>query len=131
MMSRGNHETAIIRHHETDLTARLCERLRYETDHHIHPGSYAGWLRWSFLIDKTQRQTIPMYFFHGSGGGGPVTRGVIQTNRMAVWNANARICVTGHTHDAWIVPIEKVELNHMGNQIRWTQWHVKCGTYKD
>jgi len=40
----GNHETGILKHHETNLTTRLVERLRTKTEAKIYEGSYTGWV---------------------------------------------------------------------------------------
>ena len=123
----GNHETAILGRHETDLTDRLAFALGCER------GTYAGWVVWVFEYEKSggKVHTIPMAYHHGYGGGGPVTKDVIQTSRKAVYLPDAKIVVSGHTHDRWIVPITRARLKRTGEQVLDEQLHIKLGTYKD
>lgn len=122
----GNHETAILGRHETDLTGRLADKLA------CHKGTYSGWLIWRFEIDaKESVRTVPLSYHHGYGGGGPVTKDVIQTARKAVYLPDAKIVVSGHTHDRWIFPISRVRLKESGEQVQDEQLHIKLGTYKD
>lgn len=130
LMSRGNHETSIERKHQTDLTERLVERLNDRTGSQILAGTYAGWVRFQFARG-TKRQSVRLRYTHGYGGGGPVTRDVIQSARQAVFLGNADIVCSGHTHDAWELPIAREWLLDSGRtEVREMQF-VKCGGYKD
>lgn len=131
VIGRGNHETAILKRHETDLTERTCQAMSAISEHPVPAGGYGGWVRFLFKKTKTQRQQVNLKYFHGSGGGGPVTRGVIQTNRMSVYLPDAQIVATGHTHDQWIVPIGRERIDRAGVVHMDEQTHVRCGTYKD
>lgn len=130
ILGRGNHETSILKRHETDLTERTAEHVHALTGKKINTGGYGGWVRFS-IKRGTHRTGYKLKYFHGSGGGGPVTRGVIQTNRMAVYLPDADIVVSGHTHDAWIVPIQRERINQHDRIVSDTQVHVKIPTYKD
>jgi hypothetical protein len=48
-----------------------------------------------------------------------------------VYLPDADIVVNGHTHDQYVVPIQRERLSHKGNVIQDTVWHVRTGTYKD
>jgi len=72
-----------------------------------------------------------MYMHHGYGGGGPVTRGTIQTSRMAVYLPDADIIWTGHTHDEWIMPIQRARLSPHGRPYLDRTMHVRSPGYKD
>jgi hypothetical protein len=130
IFGRGNHETAIQKAHETDLTERLVEKLkdRYGAEQAFTSG-YSGWVR--FILDYGKSEQIKLHHYHGSGGGGPVTRGVIQTNRMAVYTPDAHIILTGHTHDEWIVPITRQRITERGVPYHDEQLHVRAAGYKD
>jgi len=130
LMSLGNHETSMLRKHETNLTERLVERLNATTGASIQVGPYAGWVRFCFRR-ATQRTSRNLRFTHGYGGGGPVTRGVIQTNREAVYLGNADIVVSGHTHDQWEVPIVREVMLDSGRVERRTMLFLRLGGYKD
>ena len=129
---QGNHETAILKHHETNLTERLVERLRVKGAPTIYTGGYAGFVVFQVTYNKSRRKPIKLHYHHGVGGGGAVTRGVIQTNRQAVYLADADIVWNGHTHDAWQVPIARVRLNQDCADIEHTrQIHVRTAGYKE
>lgn len=122
MLADGNHETAILRHNETDLLERLCRNL--DTNHM----GYSGYVRFMFDRDRSQtRRTL--WFHHGSGGGGPVTRGVIQANRRAA-SVDADIFVSGHIHEAWALENIVVKLSNKGRVYYAPQIHVQLPTYK-
>ena len=128
LIGRGNHETAICKRHETDLTERLTQALKTTTGEQVHAGGYGGWVRFIFKRTNTSKIRINLKYFHGSGGGGPVTRGVIQTNRMSVFLPDAHLVVSGHTHDQWQVPIARERLANNGEVFMDEQTHVRCGT---
>ena len=133
ILGQGNHETAILKHHETNITERLKERLNIglKDSEKCYMGGYGGWIKFvgSYHGGK---ESIMMHYFHGSGGGGPVTRGVIQTNRQAVYLPDAQICVTGHTHDQWIVPIERQRIKNTAMKLyKEPQYHIKISGYKE
>ena len=136
LFAPGNHETAVKKRHETDMNERLVEALRQRrpADCQAYAGSYANWVR--FLVrEKNRRQlvasSVVMYMHHGYGGGGPVTRGTIQTSRMAVYLPDADIIWTGHTHDEWIMPIQRARLSPHGRPYLDRVMHVRSPGYKD
>ena len=130
--SPGNHETSIIKRHETDLTMRLVERLNagLDRDFPIYHGGFAGWVVFQFKI-STAYDTRRLFYHHGYGGGGAVTRGVIQTNRMAVYLPDADIVASGHTHDEYALTIQRDRLTREGLQYQDEQLHLRTPGYKD
>jgi hypothetical protein len=131
LRGQGNHETAIIKRHETNLTERLVERLKGQGASSVMLGGYTGYV--VFNVNANGRiRPFKMHYHHGHGGGGPVTRGVIQSNRHAVYLSDADIVWSGHTHDSWHVPIARVRLNHNCTKIEHTrQVHLSTAGYKD
>lgn len=123
MLADGNHETAIRRHLETDLLQRLCQQI--DTNHM----GYSGFVRFMFQGESGRRTSRKLYWHHGSGGGGPVTKGVIQTNRRAA-SVDADIFVSGHIHESWVVENVVVRLLDSGRVSLSTQTHVQLPTYK-
>ncbi len=130
-MSPGNHETAVQKRHEINLTERLVTTLNLKHHSHIEQMTYAGWVRFIFKRGGGHRDSKRMFYHHGFGGGGPVTRGVIDTNRMAVYQPDADIVWTGHTHDQWVVPIRRARLSDLGVPFLDEQLHVRTPGYKD
>lgn len=131
VFGQGNHETKILKNHETDLIERLVERLKKDNPA-LQAGGYGGWVKFHF-IEKCgrPRPAKTLYYYHGTGGGGPVTRGVIQTNRLAVFTPDADFVLTGHTHDEWTVPIRRQRLSIHGTPFQDEQLHVRTPGYKD
>lgn len=131
LFGQGNHETNIRRRHGTDLISNLVHRLNADAGGHVHIGGYGGWVRFLFTVQKTRRQSCRLKYHHGAGGGGPVTRGVIQTNRQAVYLPDADIVVNGHTHDSWHVPIPRERLSSQGKVYHDLVHFVRTPGYKD
>lgn len=129
MISEGNHETSVDNKLEYNLLDGLMYRMK-QADSPAIRGGYRGWVK-LFFEDTTYRVSKNLYYIHGYGGGGPVTKDVIQSNRKAVYLANADIVVSGHTHDQWLFPIERTRLTNTGNEIWDRQYHVKVPSYKD
>tara|TARA_R110002020_G_scaffold440100_1_gene650702 strand:- start:22 stop:846 length:825 start_codon:yes stop_codon:yes gene_type:complete len=128
-MGRGNHELAILKHIETDLIERAAERLRMEGSSVI-TGGIGGWILVKIHITKTQTISVPVYYTHGTGGGGPVTKGVIGTNRKAVYLPDAQVIIQGHIHEEWSVTLSRERLSPRGRTYLDEQVHICSGTYK-
>jgi hypothetical protein len=131
LIGRGNHEQAVLKNNGVDLISNVVHRLNAEKKTSIQAGFYGGWVKFQFMISATQGLSKNLKYFHGSGGGGPVTRGVIQTNRQAVYLPDADIIVNGHTHDAWYVPIARERITDGGGIYQDIQHHVRTTSYKD
>lgn len=132
MIGMGNHETSILKRHETNLTNGLVSSLNNRMYTSIYNGGYSGWISFECMDEKTQKVVKKrLWYIHGYGGGGPVTRGVIQTNRKAVYLPDADIVISGHTHDEWIMPIGRARLSEDNGQYLDEQMHVQIPTYKD
>lgn len=130
LISRGNHEQSIDNKLEYDLVDALIYKLKAEFNSPVAQGGYRGWVR--FLFENgSARFGRNGYWIHGYGGGGAVTKDVIQTNRKAVYLSNADYVFSGHTHDQWWVPIERTHLLDSGREIWTRQHHVKIPSYKD
>lgn len=130
----GNHEKSIKGRHETDLNMRLVEKLNRNTGAKIHKGGYAGWVQFVFtdLANPTKRKTrINLWHFHGFGGGGPVTKGTIQTNRRAAFVPDAHIIATGHIHEEWNLTTKRDRITNDGVQYQDEQVHIQVPSYKE
>lgn len=131
LRGRGNHEQSIRKIHETDLTERLVERLKMRGST-ADVGGYSGFVVLEVTHNQTRRAAFKLHYHHGHGGGGPVTRGVIQTNRMAVILADADLSWQGHCHDSYQLPIARVKLNQDNTAIVHTrQVHLRTPGYKE
>ena len=130
-MGMGNHETAILSHHETNLTERLVSQLNITTNSNIINGGYSGWIQFKFRRSNGGGFSYNMYYHHGHGGGGVVTKGVIQTNRRAVYLPDANFVVSGHIHEEWTVTQQRLRLTQKGRQYLDEQIHICLPTYKE
>lgn len=133
VIAKGNHDKSILKHHQIGLIHNLSKRLQAESKvaDRAFAGGYAGWVLLRFHVHGTKQQTLRIKYHHGYGGGGPVTKGVIQTNRRAVYLPDADIVASGHIHEAWVVPIKRERINDAGTVGLDTQWHVSTPTYKE
>lgn len=115
--------TSIRSHLETDLLARLCEKLKV-----IHMG-YSGFVRLMFQGGNGKRTSRALFWHHGAGGGGAVTKGVIAHHRRAA-SVEADLFVSGHIHEAWTVENVVATLLDSGRVSLKTQTHLSLPTYK-
>ena len=127
--SPGNHETAIIKAHETDLTGRTVNALRARGAVDLTRGSYAGWIALR-LNYGTKRRSFVIRYTHGYGGGGMMTHGILATRREASQFPDAQLLWSGHTHDSWTVDLARERLSNQGTVYSDTQTHVKTPGYK-
>jgi hypothetical protein len=128
----GNHETSARKHSETDPLNSMVRDLRKGGSPAIL-GGYRGWFRFMFEREDGHggRQSKRGYFNHGSGGGGPVTKGVIKTNRRTVYLPEADFVFSAHIHEQWVMKQQRVRLLDSGKEISETQYHVQLPTYKE
>ena len=131
LVGQGNHETGILKNCETDLLVRFVERFNYAYGAKLHAGGYGGHL----ALKMTQSQNTRSYvikYFHGSGGGGPVTKGVIQNNRMATYIRGVDCITQGHVHQAYshFDPVEVFDSKSMSVSKK-NLLHLRTPTYKE
>ena len=125
MITQGNHELSVLMRHEIDLLGALGEKLN------CHVGKYTGFVRFQFTAPNgSQRRSFNMYYTHGSGGGAPVTKGVIKNNRRQ-HTVDADFYVSGHIHTGTLQPRPKVMLNIACNVVYKEPEHIILGAYKN
>lgn len=133
LISLGNHETSITKRHETNLLDRLVYALRSANPNcQVQLGKYWGFLNMNFRwYDKGQYSTSRiLHFSHGYGGGGPVSRGLIDHSRTRS-QYFAHYYLSGHIHWKNVDQNIIAEVTRLGN-IQQTQQHfIRCGPYKD
>jgi predicted phosphodiesterase len=126
----GNHESSVLQHHNISLIDRLAAELN-RAGGHIHVGSYGGWIR-LMLSASSRNSSYNIKYFHGAGGSdSPVTKGVIQTARQAVYLPDADVVVNGHNHNEYVLPIPRERLSGKGKLYRDCQWHIRTAGYND
>jgi hypothetical protein len=130
LRSEGNHERSVLKHHGTDLTNRIVEKMRGRGSQCLR-GRYQGWFLLTFRYHTSHVKTFRFRYTHGYGGGGPVTKDLIQANRQLAVIENADFLMSGHTHDAWYVPVQREWIDHDGNARQREVALIKIGGYKD
>ena len=131
LLAPGNHEGAILKYHETDLTERLAERFRAQCSSPVLTGTYAGFVRFHVNLADGKSLSKVMYYIHGHGGGGLMTHGVLNTRRRQSFLPDADIVWSGHTHDAWNVRLTKSSLTTHGHLRNDDVHHLSTPGYKD
>lgn len=140
MVGVGNHEEAVLKYHGTDVIKKFVEALkqkRKRIDHLIHYGGYTGFVDYRFRYGKVgQNKTSAdskrflIYYHHGSGGGAPVTKGMIDFSRKG-W-VDADVIWHGHKHHQLASKIQRVSCPLLGFQpITKDVRHIQTGAYFD
>ena len=114
----GNHETGIIKYHEFDPLKRFVQRLNAENPDasDVYTGGYGGWvtIRASYKNNRYTR-SYKIKYFHGSGGGGVVTRGQINITRLMAMVQGADMLWLGHIHEDGQYSVMKESINSFGS----------------
>lgn len=132
----GNHETGIIRNVETDPLQRFVDLLNYKCKSNVVTGGYGGWLMLNiFPSEKSQKQfSTKIKYFHGSGGGGIVTKGALNLTRALELAEGFDVFTMGHIHEnaARNDVREFLNTNSGKHEIVLKQIHMAItGTYKE
>jgi len=118
LVGYGNHETAIIKFQETDILQRFVDLLNYKAGSNIQTGGYGGWLVVKQNSGWGSKYSTKVKYFHGSGGGGIVTKGAINLTRALETYENFDVFTMGHIHE-----------NSCRNDVRDTIEHHSVGGY--
>jgi len=97
----GNHETAIIKWQETDILSRFVKLLNLKNHTNVQVGGYGGWLIINQVVRKKltvqdTTATMKIRYFHGSGGGGVVTKGALNLTRALEMYEDFDVFTMGH-----------------------------------
>lgn len=138
VITPGNHETAIRKRQETCLTTRIVDRLRTMGSPVVQSG-YAGWvlIRGKYKPKGASKSTgtgptsvYKIWYHHGFGGGGPVTRGVIDFSRMMV-DVDADAIVSGHVHQKTLMEATRQRVSAVTGKPSISPVHlIRSSTYK-
>lgn len=127
VITPGNHETAVRKRQETCLTTRIVDRLRLQGSSVVQ-GGYSGWVLIRARHGSAVR-TYKVWYHHGFGGGGPVTRGVIDFSRMMV-DVDADAIVSGHVHQKTLMEATRHRLSGSGIATVSPVHLIRSSTYK-
>ena len=100
----GNHETAIIKFQETDILKRFVKLLNLKNHTNVQVGGYGGWLIINSAVrqkpnNRPERRVCKIKYFHGSGGGGVVTKGALNLTRALEMYEDFDVFTMGHIHE--------------------------------
>lgn len=95
----GNHETAIIKWQETDVLQRFVDILNYKCKSNVMTGGYGGWIVAKRVIKANRMFPFKIKYFHGSGGGGIVTKGALNLTRALEKYEGFDVFTMGHIHE--------------------------------
>ena len=129
----GNHETNIIKRMETDPLQRFVDLFNFthKPKNPLVTGGYGGWI--NFRVETNQGKASKlMHYFHGSGGGGPVTKGTIQNQRKMADVDGADMIWMGHVHELYTMYQSKsfINTNTHKPDIK-NVLHIRTSTYKE
>lgn len=100
----GNHETAIIKFQETDILKRFVKLLNLRNQTNVQAGGYGGWIIINSTLrekpnNRADRRVCKIKYFHGSGGGGVVTKGALNLTRALEMYEDFDVFTMGHIHE--------------------------------
>jgi hypothetical protein len=101
MISMGNHETSKVKYSDINPLKLLVRELNLDlksrgSTHRIMLGGYHGY--WRFGLNVGGRKLAYRFLYdHGHGGGAPVTKGMIDINRIQT-SYNYDLFAFGHKH---------------------------------
>lgn len=130
----GNHETAIIKWQETDVLQRFVDLLNAQTGSKVYTGGYGGWFIVTQSYNGTSRKTTKIKYYHGSGGGGIVTKGAINLTRALETYEDFEVFTMGHIHENSCRNDVRDTVDHdlNGYHLRQKQLHMMItGAYKE
>lgn len=98
MISCGNHEASIVKHHSVDPIILLLDGLsgKCSNGHKISYGGYTGFVEYTVPLNGSSRRLV-IYYHHGSGGSSPVTKGFLDFSRKGVF-VDSDVVWSGHLH---------------------------------
>ena len=131
----GNHETGVIKYQETDLLQRFVDLLNYKCNSNVQVGGYGGWLIIRQLMHTNISISTKVKYFHGSGGGGIVTKGALNLTRALEMYEDFDVFAMGHIHENSSRNDVRETLNHnakQGYSVKQRHLHLMLtGTYKE
>ena len=95
----GNHETGIIKWQETDILQRFVDLFNVTHNAKVFTGGYGGWMIYELQISVSSKKVFKHKYFHGSGGGGIVTKGAINLTRATEMYEGFDVFSMGHIHE--------------------------------
>lgn len=110
LIGTGNHEQSTIRYNSFDIIGAICvllNRERSKSLEPIHRAGYQGYAQYRINDGNNKLTSVfTIYHHHGNGGSSPVSKGMIDFNRI-IYSHDADLWWIGHkhvgTHDPYII----------------------------
>jgi hypothetical protein len=80
---------------------RFASTLNYATGSAVEVGGYGGTIDIRVQHDNLRGVNFVVHYFHGAGGGGPVSRGVIHDQRLLASTEGYDLTWMGHVHELY------------------------------
>jgi len=135
VISVGNHEESVLKYHSFDMISALIHRLNIyleqkKSKHRVEHGQYLGYVQYkSDRISGGGVRILKVLYYHGAGGAAPVTKGMIDFNRIKT-NFVFDLFLTGHKHNKIADSSGIMDISGNGNLLFYPQKLVQCGTYQ-
>jgi UDP-2,3-diacylglucosamine pyrophosphatase LpxH len=130
LIGLGNHETALRRKLDVDIMPFLARELHSRGCNPPIVAGYGGWIILRYRYGKTMRGAVKIYFHHGAGGGGPVTRGAIKAHRRATFVEGADYVLSGHIHNPDYNHYRSVGVSDRGRVFHRDTHHLVLPSYQ-
>jgi len=131
VIGKGNHEESILQRQGLDMNSHFVGALNERAKTNIVSGGLRGFVFFRCFDDSGNGQTKVLHYYHGAGGGGVVTKGTLQPLRVAAVTPDADIVMSGHIHEQWMFPIQRMRVSKNGVVSQDRQLHLCCPTYKE
>ena len=132
LVGYGNHETSIIQYQETDILQRFATILNHTCKSNVQVGGYGGVIDFKMHHDSIRACSFVTHYYHGAGGGGPVTKGIIQDQRILASIEGYDCTWQGHVHELYYH--QNIINRYVRNAHRIVQkpvHQVRTATYKE
>ena len=128
---RGNHEESCLKYNGVNLLDLLAKMLNVGSRHKIDVGNYANFLRFNFKDARGKSAAhYDIYQHHGMGASAPVTKGMIDFNRITK-GVNADLIWCGHKHQAIIDASDPIMyLDQNGNVVLKNRQCIMTPSYQ-
>lgn len=130
LVGQGNHETSIMNRHETNLLERFVTLMRAQHRSPVELGGYWGYLLLQVFNSCGNSATKTLHYHHGYGGGGEITRGLIDQSRTRS-QYDSDIFVSGHIHRRNCDENIITRVTDRGKVYTVQQLFLRCSAYKE
>jgi predicted phosphodiesterase len=128
LVSKGNHETSWEKYHDTDVCSRFVAGLK-RAKSPVLLGKYWGFVQANLVENPKNRVSKTIFFHHGAGGGGEITRGLIDNSRTRGMYI-ADVYISGHIHRRNLDENIVYGINNSGVVCSRQQLFLRSSTYK-